>query len=562
MSNAVTRKEAYLKSIGDGTSSALKPITREEQYLAYIAGESNSFPTNPITREEALLDKIAKKGAGGGGSSINVQPLNATANGTYDAPEGQAYDPVTVDVKPITEPITITENGVYPVPKGSGEVKETVTADSEFSHKSIEDCYRIDCPIADIDAETFDGRIDSHYKVEITFNDGTAAKSFYLDGEGVSEGGLVLMPAEGPLAISNGTDIYAYVVAGNLKEVIGDERYEYLKNYFPPNTILVPQSTFTNLHVETFSVTYGTKNLDGWGDITVNVAGGEKNVIAGFLEGTITEINSSDVKSITTGATAGLDSLVSVSLPNLETITSSGFSGCDNLKNVNLPQLKTVRDRTFRDCKALTSLSLPEVTEIGQNCFAGCISLENIYLPKLRTLGQYMIQNSKVKSISFPEVVSPASSAFEGSEFLETVDLPKITNFYNRMFFSCYALKNLNAPVVTQIANYTFQNCFNIERLDFPIAHNIGQRTFSTCRSLKTLILRGVNLCSLSNVNTFENCYHFHGTVDETYNPNGDKDGYIYVPSAQLENYKVATNWSTYADRFRAIEDYPEITGG
>lgn len=71
MSDAVTRKEAYLKSIGDGTSSALKPITREEQYLAYIAGESNSFPTNPITREEAFLDKIAKSGVsgGGGGSS-------------------------------------------------------------------------------------------------------------------------------------------------------------------------------------------------------------------------------------------------------------------------------------------------------------------------------------------------------------------------------------------------------------------------------------------------------------------------------------------------------------
>lgn len=25
---------------------------------------------------------------------------------------------------------------------------------------------------------------------------------------------------------------------------------------------------------------------------------------------------------------------------------------------------------------------------------------------------------------------------------------------------------------------------------------------------------------------------------------------------------KVATNWSTFAEQFRAIEDYPEITGG
>ena len=37
--------------------------------------------------------------------------------------------------------------------------------------------------------------------------------------------------------------------------------------------------------------------------------------------------------------------------------------------------------------------------------------------------------------------------------------------------------------------------------------------------------------------------------------------GYIYVPYALLEQYKVATNWATYANQFRAIEDYPEICG-
>ena len=37
---------------------------------------------------------------------------------------------------------------------------------------------------------------------------------------------------------------------------------------------------------------------------------------------------------------------------------------------------------------------------------------------------------------------------------------------------------------------------------------------------------------------------------------------YIYVPRALVEDYKVATNWSTFADRIRAIEDYPEICGG
>lgn len=38
--------------------------------------------------------------------------------------------------------------------------------------------------------------------------------------------------------------------------------------------------------------------------------------------------------------------------------------------------------------------------------------------------------------------------------------------------------------------------------------------------------------------------------------------GYIYVPRDLIETYKVSTNWVTYANQLRAIEDYPEICGG
>ena len=46
----------------------MKPITRTEQYLSAIAGESE-LPQNmkPITREEYYLQAILDKGAGGGG---------------------------------------------------------------------------------------------------------------------------------------------------------------------------------------------------------------------------------------------------------------------------------------------------------------------------------------------------------------------------------------------------------------------------------------------------------------------------------------------------------------
>ena len=46
----------------------------------------------------------------------------------------------------------------------------------------------------------------------------------------------------------------------------------------------------------------------------------------------------------------------------------------------------------------------------------------------------------------------------------------------------------------------------------------------------------------------FRYCYHFTGEVSANYNPNGLKDGRIYVPDDKVDALKTATNWSTYAD--------------
>lgn len=41
---------------------------------------------------------LAKKLGGGGGGSVTINPLSVSANGTYSAPTGTAYSPVTVSV--------------------------------------------------------------------------------------------------------------------------------------------------------------------------------------------------------------------------------------------------------------------------------------------------------------------------------------------------------------------------------------------------------------------------------------------------------------------------------
>lgn len=60
-----------------------------------------------------------------------VEALSVTQNGTYNAPSGKAYDPVTVNVPQTTvESLQITENGTYTAPAGKAYSPITVNVPS------------------------------------------------------------------------------------------------------------------------------------------------------------------------------------------------------------------------------------------------------------------------------------------------------------------------------------------------------------------------------------------------------------------------------------------------
>lgn len=44
------------------------PITRKDQYLSYLTGNTDYYPTGPITREEKYLFYLCENGGIGGGS--------------------------------------------------------------------------------------------------------------------------------------------------------------------------------------------------------------------------------------------------------------------------------------------------------------------------------------------------------------------------------------------------------------------------------------------------------------------------------------------------------------
>lgn len=177
--------------------------------------------------------------------------------------------------------------------------------------------------------------------------------------------------------------------------------------------------------------------------------------------------------------------LIHVRIEGLVELTAEGaFAGQSQLISVDLPNLFRPHDKLFQYCKKLTSVNLPKANYIGASSHENNISLE---------------------SIKYPSAATVYTSSFINATKLKCVDIGITTNF----------------------ARTT---------------------AFKGCNSFDTLILRGNEMSTLSNINNFDG-----GAFAE-----GASGGTIYVPSALIESYKTATNWSVLYEagrcNFVAIE--------
>ena len=105
-------------------------------------------------------------------------------------------------------------------------------------------------------------------------------------------------------------------------------------------------------------------------------------------------------------------------------------------------------------------------------------------------------------------------------------------------FYNCNKLTDADFPKATTIDSYAFSYCHMLANINIPLATKIGPEAFSHCYSLvKVFISQKDSVCTAYS-DAFTNCYRILGTTDSTYNPEGLKDGYIYVPASLLANYK------------------------
>lgn len=223
----------------------------------------------------------------------------------------------------------------------------------------------------------------------------------------------------------------------------------------------------------------------------------------------------SELKTILKGKSegSGADGLVGRLNGTLETYSSK--------------EVIKVPDYAFYQDKTLALFDCPNVTSIGTYAFYNCSALRELNCPNVTSIGAYSMRQSGVVDVNFPELLSVPDNALSYCTKMTSLTLAKATTISS-------GCRNSNA----------------LTKVDLGSVTTLSGSAFYYCSDIVTLIIRTNSVCTLAATNTLQGS----GIAQ--------KKGYIYVPKALIEDYKVATNWTTYANQFRAIEDYPEICGG
>lgn len=302
-----------------------------------------------------------------------------------------------------------------------------------------------------------------------------------------------------------------------------------------------------------------------------------------------------------------------ISAPNLETVDYNTFQDNYNLSEVYFPALKNVKAGVFSSCRSLQYASLPAISDVSPNMFNGCdlhsftvvgsiirpnaflnnSNLSEIYIPGSQVTSIVLI-NGVVNAFDGTPIASGTGSIYVPWSLVDTykerdgwslyssqiytmgetpvlsfgdgvlygatstitkeswtalgissadivsIYLPNIEDTESGLFSGCTNLTSVKIPVCSTIRTEAFRDCTSLSVVKLPACTTIESQAFENCTGLTSLTIQTASVCNQESA--------FGGTPIES------GTGSIYVPYSLLENYKAASQWSSYASQISAYD--------
>ena len=500
---------------------------------------------------------LGTKNGGGGGSSVTVEPLSVTSNGTTTAPTGKAYSPVVVNV-PNTyaagDEGKVVSNGALVAQTTHAEVTQNGTVDTTLNNSvtvNVPNSYTAGdegkvVSNGALVAQAAHAEVTQNGTVDTTYNNSVVVN--------VSGGGGTEVPSNDVNFIDyDGTIVAAYSAAdfAQLSALPANPSHSGLtaqgwnwtladaKTYVAANgmcdigQMYVTSDGKTRLYIDidadqlNYKIMFQQSPAEcitvDWGDESTAetfsgavVTATHTYTTAGSYIITLAVAENGDLKL---GYTGGNSAIV-------------GYVGSGNSSNFTM-------SKTLKKVEIGTGVST-----IYKYCFSGCVNMETITIPNLAiSFGEYCFQSAtSLKCLVLPAQMSfyIAPSAFAGYCLsLEHICIPNITlgtasqtngNFLERAYKLkrlCYSSEILSSAFLTY--------AYSMKMILIPTSvTTINQQAMRYNYGVEAIKFCSSSPPTISNSSAFQ------------YLPTSCK---IYVPTGSLSSYTSAANYpssSTY----------------